>query len=128
MLKACERAAADGISCEAIDLATIMPWDMETIRDSVNKTGRLVVTHEAPLTAVSAACHVVWTLECRGPCHHLQQSLLAPHPFPRSLLAPCAHSNLCRLLLRPLFDLFRGFGPLASPCSLIFPAQWDTRV
>jgi len=51
MLRACERAAQEGISCEAIDLATVMPWDMETIRDSVLKTGRLVVTHEAPLTA-----------------------------------------------------------------------------
>lgn len=51
MLKACERAAAAGISCEAIDLATIMPWDMETVLNSVRKTGRLVVTHEAPLTA-----------------------------------------------------------------------------
>lgn len=52
MLRACTRAAQDGISCEAIDLATVMPWDMETIRDSVRKTGRLLVTHEAPLTAV----------------------------------------------------------------------------
>ena len=34
MLKACERAAAAGISCEAIDLATIMPWDMETVLNS----------------------------------------------------------------------------------------------
>jgi len=51
MLKACDRAEADGISVEAIDLATIAPWDIHTIRDSVKKTGRLVVTHEAPLTA-----------------------------------------------------------------------------
>eukprot|EP00320_Phaeocystis_rex_P019074 CAMPEP_0119074464 /NCGR_PEP_ID=MMETSP1178-20130426/72128_1 /TAXON_ID=33656 /ORGANISM="unid sp, Strain CCMP2000" /LENGTH=357 /DNA_ID=CAMNT_0007056623 /DNA_START=44 /DNA_END=1117 /DNA_ORIENTATION=+ len=51
MLKACERARADGISCEAIDLATIAPWDVHTIVDSVRKTGRLLVTHEAPITA-----------------------------------------------------------------------------
>ena len=55
MLKACDRAAEEGISCEAIDLATIMPWDMHTVRDSVMKTGRLLVTHEAPLTAGFAA-------------------------------------------------------------------------
>ncbi|KAL3918125.1 MAG: hypothetical protein SGPRY_006133 [Prymnesium sp.] len=42
MLKAAERAAQEGISSECIDLATIMPWDMETIRDSVRKTGRLI--------------------------------------------------------------------------------------
>ena len=41
MLKACERAAAAGISCEAIDLATIMPWDMETVLNSVAAAPRL---------------------------------------------------------------------------------------
>ena len=51
LVKACERAAADGISCEVIDLATVMPWDAETIMQSVTKTGRLLITHEAPLTA-----------------------------------------------------------------------------
>jgi len=51
MVKACERAAEEGISCEVIDLATIAPWDVHTIVDSVKKTGRLLVTHEAPITA-----------------------------------------------------------------------------
>lgn len=32
---------------ELIDLRTIMPWDVETIAESVNRTGRLVVVHEA---------------------------------------------------------------------------------
>mmetsp|Transcript_40865 Transcript_40865/g.116861 ORF Transcript_40865/g.116861 Transcript_40865/m.116861 type:complete len:203 (-) Transcript_40865:138-746(-) len=45
---AAERAAAEGISCEIIDLQTIIPWDIDTVEASVNKTGRLVVTHEAP--------------------------------------------------------------------------------
>eukprot|EP00158_Paraphelidium_tribonemae_P001503 Partr_v1_DN24484_c0_g1_i1_m66422 putative branched chain keto acid dehydrogenase E1, beta polypeptide len=40
-----------GISIELIDLRTIVPWDVETIERSVNKTGRLIVSHEAPLTA-----------------------------------------------------------------------------
>jgi 2-oxoisovalerate dehydrogenase E1 component beta subunit len=39
-----------GVSIEVIDLRTIAPWDVETITSSVNKTGRLVVCHEAPLT------------------------------------------------------------------------------
>ena len=38
-----------------IDLATIAPWDVHTVVDSVKKTGRLMVTHEAPLTAGFAA-------------------------------------------------------------------------
>ena len=48
--QAVERAEKDGISCEVIDLRTILPWDVETVANSVFKTGRLVVTHEAPLT------------------------------------------------------------------------------
>jgi len=43
-------AAAHGISCEVIDLRTLLPWDVRCVQASVNRTGRLVVSHEAPLT------------------------------------------------------------------------------
>ncbi|KAF8964007.1 thiamine diphosphate-binding protein [Flammula alnicola] len=36
---------------ELIDLRSILPWDVETIAESVNRTGRLVIVHEAGLTA-----------------------------------------------------------------------------
>ncbi|MFT5758950.1 MAG: 2-oxoisovalerate dehydrogenase E1 component beta subunit [Alteromonadaceae bacterium] len=49
--KAAEMAASDNISCEVIDLRTILPWDIETVANSVMKTGRLLVSQEAPLTA-----------------------------------------------------------------------------
>lgn len=39
-----------GLSCELIDLRTILPWDVDTVVESVNKTGRLVIAHEAPRT------------------------------------------------------------------------------
>nr|XP_023506471.1 2-oxoisovalerate dehydrogenase subunit beta, mitochondrial isoform X4 [Equus caballus] len=39
-----------GVSCEVIDLRTIIPWDVDTVCKSVIKTGRLLVSHEAPLT------------------------------------------------------------------------------
>lgn len=39
-----------GISIELIDLRTIMPLDIETIVKSVNKTGRCIISHEAPQT------------------------------------------------------------------------------
>ena len=48
--KAAETAEKEGISCEVIDLRSILPWDVETVAASVLKTGRLLVTHEAPLT------------------------------------------------------------------------------
>jgi 2-oxoisovalerate dehydrogenase E1 component beta subunit len=45
---AAEDAKSHGISCEIIDLRTLWPVDAETIVESVKKTGRLVVVHEAP--------------------------------------------------------------------------------
>lgn len=48
--KAAEMADKDGISGELIDLRTILPWDVDTVAASVKKTGRLLITHEAPLT------------------------------------------------------------------------------
>lgn len=43
-------AQKEGISVEIIDLRTILPWDEKTVLDSVKKTGRCIVTHEAPIT------------------------------------------------------------------------------
>eukprot|EP00604_Paraphysomonas_vestita_P001808 CAMPEP_0174821302 /NCGR_PEP_ID=MMETSP1107-20130205/6324_1 /TAXON_ID=36770 /ORGANISM="Paraphysomonas vestita, Strain GFlagA" /LENGTH=321 /DNA_ID=CAMNT_0016038167 /DNA_START=149 /DNA_END=1114 /DNA_ORIENTATION=- len=48
--KAAALAEEAGISCEVIDLRTILPWDVDTIANSVLKTGRLIVSHEAPQT------------------------------------------------------------------------------
>lgn len=53
--KAAALAEKDGISCEIIDLRSILPWDSKTVAESVLKTGRLVVNHEAPLTGGFAA-------------------------------------------------------------------------
>jgi 2-oxoisovalerate dehydrogenase E1 component beta subunit len=39
--------ARDGVSVELIDVATIKPLDINTILDSVEKTGRCVIAHEA---------------------------------------------------------------------------------
>ena len=39
-----------GKSIELIDLRTIYPFDIDAVAESVNKTGRCVVVHEAPLT------------------------------------------------------------------------------
>ena len=47
-LRAAEQLASGGVSCEVIDVATLSPIDHDTILESVAKTGRLVIVHEAP--------------------------------------------------------------------------------
>ncbi len=49
-LEAAEALAKENISVEVIDLATIKPIDMDTILESVAKTKRCVIVHEAPRT------------------------------------------------------------------------------
>ena len=49
-IAAAEKAAAEGVETEILDLRTLWPVDIETIAASVQKTGRVVVVHEAPKT------------------------------------------------------------------------------
>lgn len=44
------RTQIPGLKVDLIDLRTIYPWDVETVCESVCKTGRVVVAHEAPRT------------------------------------------------------------------------------
>jgi len=46
--KAADKLAKEGIGCDVIDLRTTSPLDEETILDSVENTGRLVVADESP--------------------------------------------------------------------------------
>ena len=46
-LKAAETLAKENINIEIIDLLSISPWDKETVFNSVSKTHRLVIAHEA---------------------------------------------------------------------------------
>jgi 2-oxoisovalerate dehydrogenase E1 component len=45
-LQACETLAAEGVSVELIDPRTVAPLDIETIAESVRKTGRLLIVDE----------------------------------------------------------------------------------
>lgn len=56
-LEAADALEEAGISAEVIDLRTVKPLDIDTVRASVRKTGRLLITHEAP-TAVGVAAEV----------------------------------------------------------------------
>ncbi len=50
-LAAAETLAAEGVTAEVVDVATLKPLDMATILGSVEKTGRCVIVQEAPLTS-----------------------------------------------------------------------------
>jgi pyruvate dehydrogenase E1 component beta subunit len=45
--QACEELAAEGIEAELVDLRSLVPLDLETVLDSVRRTRRAVVCHEA---------------------------------------------------------------------------------
>ena len=64
-LGAAEELAQEGISAEVIDVATVSPIDFDTILASVEKTGRLVIVHEAPRN-VGIGAEIAATIAERG--------------------------------------------------------------
>ncbi len=54
-LAVAEELAGEGISVEVIDPRTLVPMDIETVRASVRKTGRVVIVDEAPATCSAAS-------------------------------------------------------------------------
>jgi len=46
-LEAAEALASEGIDMEVIDPRTLVPYDRETIANSVRKTGKVFITHQA---------------------------------------------------------------------------------
>lgn len=69
-LAAADALAADGIEAEVIDLRTIAPFDREAVLASVQRTGRLVVAHEAVTdfgfgaeVAAFVSEHAFWALD-----------------------------------------------------------------
>ncbi|MCC6779076.1 MAG: alpha-ketoacid dehydrogenase subunit beta [Hyphomicrobiales bacterium] len=71
-LAAADALAGEGIEAEVIDVATLKPLDSATIVESVTRTGRLVVVHEAPVTCGYGAEIAARVAE------HALTSLLAP--------------------------------------------------
>jgi 2-oxoisovalerate dehydrogenase E1 component beta subunit len=50
-LEAADTLRAENISCEVIDLRTLVPLDKKAVLDSVRKTSRALIVHEAVRTA-----------------------------------------------------------------------------
>ena len=57
-LEAAEILSAEGIELEVIDPRTLVPYDRATVAESVKKTGRLIVTHQAPERA-GIGCEII---------------------------------------------------------------------
>jgi 2-oxoisovalerate dehydrogenase E1 component beta subunit len=53
--EAAEELAKDGVSVEIVDLRSILPFDEPAILESVAKTNRVIILHEAPLTGGAGA-------------------------------------------------------------------------
>jgi pyruvate dehydrogenase E1 component beta subunit len=86
-LRAAEAAAAEGRSLEVVDLRSLSPLDTDTVAESVRRTGRCVVVHEAPVqygTGAEVAARI--TEAC---FYHLQAPVLrvggfqTPYPVAR---------------------------------------------
>lgn len=88
-MDAADRLQEEGWSVEVIDLRTLVPWDRDSIFDSVRRTSKVLIVHEAPLAGgfgaeiaatVSRECFA--DLDC--PVERLG-ALDTPVPFSRSL-------------------------------------------
>jgi pyruvate/2-oxoglutarate/acetoin dehydrogenase E1 component len=71
-LDAADRLLEEGIHAEVVDLRTLWPWDKKAVGESVRKTGRLLITHEAVAVAGFGAEVAAWIAE------HESEHLRAP--------------------------------------------------
>lgn len=99
-LEAADRMAQDeGLSCEVLDLRTLLPFDVEALLTSARKTGRVVIVHEAPRTCGFGA-ELAATISEKA-LLHLQGPVLRvtgfDTPFPYTLENEYL-PNYCRIL------------------------------
>ncbi|WP_420317118.1 alpha-ketoacid dehydrogenase subunit alpha/beta [Ekhidna sp.] len=86
---ALQSANQSGHSIEVIDLRTLLPWDKDTVKGSVEKTGRVIVLHEDCLTGgigaeISAWISEYWFESLDAPVFRVA-SLDTPVPFAANL-------------------------------------------
>ena len=98
-LEAAEELSSQGISCEVVDLRTLLPCDWETVYNSLRKTRRLVIVHEACLTSglaeISARVNegLFRTFACL--LRELQEDVPVPCVHPRTTI-PAKGNRNCR--------------------------------
>jgi pyruvate dehydrogenase E1 component beta subunit len=83
---AAELAASDGVQCEVIDLRTTSPLDADTVLESVEATGRLVVVDEAhPRCSIATDISALVAQRAFGALRAPIEMVTAPHtPVPFS--------------------------------------------
>jgi pyruvate dehydrogenase E1 component beta subunit len=81
-LQAASELARSGVDVEIIDLRTLWPWDKEAVFASVERTGRLLVAHEA-VSVAGFGAEIVASV-----CEAMVERLLAP---PLRVAAPRIH-------------------------------------
>jgi pyruvate dehydrogenase E1 component beta subunit len=88
-MEAADTLAKDGISCEVIDLRTTSPMDEDTIYESVEKTGRLVVVDEShPRCSIASDVSSLVAQNCFDSLKSKIEMVNAPHvppPFAANL-------------------------------------------
>jgi pyruvate/2-oxoglutarate/acetoin dehydrogenase E1 component len=85
-VKAAEQLAKEGVDCEVIDLRTTSPLDIETVLDSVEQTGRVVIVDEAtPRCSMATDVSALIAQEAFGALKAPIKMVTAPHtPVPFS--------------------------------------------
>jgi pyruvate dehydrogenase E1 component beta subunit len=87
-LAVAEELGREGISIEVVDPRTLVPLDVDTVRASARKTGRVVIVDEAPATCSAAseiAALIAEDPETFGALHaHVRRVCAVPVPVPYS--------------------------------------------
>lgn len=92
VLEAAETLAARGIGADVLDLRTLWPWDETAVMESLSRTGRLLVVHEAVTTGGFGAEIVACAAERLGP--GLKAASRLGHPRVPVPFAPLLEDSL----------------------------------
>jgi pyruvate/2-oxoglutarate/acetoin dehydrogenase E1 component len=84
-IAAAERLDAEGVSVEVIDLRSVVPLDVDTVAESVNRTGRLLVVDEDYLSFGLSAELVTRVIESKARVNHFLRHAVPDVPIPGAL-------------------------------------------